>query len=256
MCGRFTNRYTWKQLHKLLQLTTPPLVFEERYNIAPTQDAPVVRMGEAEGQAAKGRRLDTLRWGLIPSWAKDESFGSKAINARAETVATSGAFRDSFKRRRCLVPVSGFYEWKKLDASGKRKQPYYITSSDGEPLMLAGLWSSWKGADAKALETFTIITTTPNELMATLHDRMPVILGERDWGAWLDSDSGDGAASAAGAAEPAGGVESLLRPYPAELMMAYPVSTKVNSPRNDGPELIQTVSPQELPPIDEPGLFS
>lgn len=248
MCGRYTHKYTWKQLHKLLQLTTPPIEFAERYNVSPTQDAPVVRRGGAEGRSEKGRRLDMLRWGLIPSWAKDETFGNKAINARAETVATSGAFRDSWRRRRCLVPVSGFYEWKKLDAGGKRKQPHYITSSDGEPFMLAGLWTSWKGADARAIETFSIITTTPNALMAKVHDRMPVILGPADWDAWLDSDSGDGGVG--------GEVESLLRPYPAELMVAFPVSSKVNSPRNDGPELIQPVKSQELPPIDEPGLFS
>lgn len=252
MCGRFTNRYTWKQLHKLLQLTTPPIELKERYNIAPTQFTPIVRMGRVEGGAGNGRRLDMLRWGLIPPWARDESFGNKAINARAETVATSGAFRDSFRRRRCLVPASGFYEWKKVDSGGNRKQPYYITSSDGEPMMLAGLWSCWKNSPDKTLETFTIVTTSPNELMATLHNRMPVIVREQDWGLWLDSDAGDGDPNVDVASRDAA---SLLRPYPAELMMAYPVATKVNSPKNDGPELIQPMQPQELPPIDEPGLF-
>lgn len=248
MCGRYSHRYTWKQLQRLLNLMFEEFEIPVRHNVAPSQTAPIVRdVGKG------GRRLDLMRWGLIPSWAKDESFRSKAINARAETVATAAAFRDSFKCRRCLVPVSGFYEWKKLDESGKRKQPYYITSSDGEPMMLAGLWSSWKRPDAKALETFTIITTTPNELMAKLHDRMPVILGESDWDAWLDPHLGEGTADPGGAM---GAVESLLRPYAPELMMAWPVSMKVNSPKNDGQELIQEAYGQEFPSKEEPGLFS
>ncbi len=253
MCGRLTNQYTWKQLHELLQLASPPIALKERYNVAPTQIAPIVRMGRGEGVAGQGRRLEMLRWGLIPPWARDESFGHKAVNARAETVATSGAFRESFLRRRCLVPVSGFYEWKKLDAGRNRKQPYYITTSDGVPMMLAGLWSYWKSGPDTTLETFTIITTSPNELMATLHDRMPVILAEQDWDLWLlsDADDGDGNADLG-----SGDLRSLLRPYPAELMMAYPVATIVNSPNNDGPELIRPVQPQEHPPPDEPGLFS
>lgn len=248
MCGRFTNRYTWKQLHRLLQLTTPPLEFVERYNIAPTQDAPVVREVAGAGVDGRGagrsRRVDMLRWGLIPSWAKDESFGSKAINARAETVATSGAFRDSFRRRRCVVPASGFYEWKQLDAADKRKQPYYITPTDEDPFLLAGLWSSWTSSSGP-LETFTILTTTPNEMMATLHDRMPVILHVEECGTWLDPTLENGDA-----------VSALLRPYPSELMLAHPVSTLVNSPKNTGKELVQAVPAQGLPPKEEPGLFS
>lgn len=244
MCGRFTHKYTWKQLHRLLNLVSPPFEFMQRFNVAPTQRAPVVREDVSEDRDTKpGRRVDLLRWGLIPSWAKDESFGAKTINARAETVATSQVFRDSFKRRRCLVPVSGFYEWRKIPG-GTRKQPYYLTSSDGEPLMLAGLWSPWKSPDG-SMETFTIITTTPNEMMAKLHDRMPVILGTDDWAAWLDPVN-------AREVELSG----LLKPYPAELMLAHPVSTRVNSPKNDDQACIQVVDEQQLPTNQEPELFS
>lgn len=244
MCGRFTHKYTWEQLHRLLNLVSPPFEFIHRFNVAPTQSAPVVRedVSSDRGTTA-GRRVDLLRWGLIPTWAKDESFGAKTINARAETVATSQVFRDSFKRRRCLVPVSGFYEWRKLPGS-TRKQPYYFTSSDAEPLMLAGLWSPWKSPDGP-METFTIITTTPNEMMAKFHDRMPVILGAEDWAAWLNP---------AKASEDE--LSGLLRPYPAELMLAHPVSTRVNSPKNDDAACIHVVEEQPFPENDEPGLFS
>lgn len=223
MCGRYTHLYTWKQLHRLMELTTPLVDLPMRYNVAPTQRAPVVRQSRANA-----RTLDMLRWGLVPSWAKDLAVGSSMINARGETIASKPAFRAAFKRRRCIVPISGFYEWQKL--GGTRKQPHYITASDDQPLALAGLWESWLSPEQESIETYTIVTTTPNEMMAEIHDRMPVILHAEDLDAWLDPGD-EGSARVAG----------LIRPYPAELMLARPVSTHVNSPRHDDPSCIQTL---------------
>lgn len=229
MCGRFTHLLKWAQLQRLLRLTCDPIELPLRYNIAPTQQAPVVRT-TPEG----GRAVHLLRWGLVPSWAKDLSIGNTMINARGETLATKPAFRTAFKRRRCIVPASGFYEWKKSEGT-KTKQPFYITASDESPLMFGGLWESWtlvkdegegvSEGKPEIVRTFTIITTSPNEMMATLHDRMPLILDASDIDRWLDPKVED--------------ASELVRPYPSELMLARPVSTLVNSPRNDVPECIQ-----------------
>ena len=229
MCGRFTYLFTWKQLHKLLSLdSTSGEELPRRYNVAPTQLAPVVRSGGGWARAGA-----MLRWGLIPPWADDPKIGNMLINARSETVATKPAFRKAFAERRCIIPVSGFYEWRKTPGS-KTKQPYYIRASGEEPLLLAGLWEKWQPpGDAPAVESFTIITTTTNELMAELHDRMPAILDPIGAKAWLDP----GAAPEMLAA--------LLKPYPSELMMRVPVSSKVNSPKNEGPELLQEVQEEE-----------
>lgn len=226
MCGRYTNLFTWKQLHRLMGLTTPPLEkdFVPRYNIAPTQLAPVVRADDRGGV----RALAMLRWGLVPSWAKEIKIGASMINARAEAIETKPAFRTALKRRRCIVPVSGFYEWKKL-ADGKSKQPYYIhSSSEDEPLAFAGLWERWQPPDAEAVETFTIITTSPNQMMKSLHDRMPVILAPEDVDRWLDPANHDAAV-----------LLPLLKPAPDDSLVYYPVSTLVNSPRNDEQACIQ-----------------
>lgn len=224
MCGRYTHLLTWAQLHRLLRLTSDPIDLPRRYNIAPTQLAPVARQDKHGG-----RSLDMLRWGLVPSWASDLKIGNTMINARGETLATKPAFRTAFKHRRCLVPASGFYEWKKPD-QGKSKQPLYITASDGGPLMLAGLWESWTSPEGPMVQTYTIITTTPNEMMAEIHDRMPVIVDAADFGRWLDPNLED--------------ASDLIRPYPAELMLARPVSTLVNSPRIDDPMCIQAIDSQ------------
>ncbi len=232
MCGRFTNRFTWKQLHRLMGLTTPPPEqdFASRYNIAPTQTAPVVRADDRGGGA---RALAMLRWGLVPSWAKEIKIGASMINARAEGIEAKPAFRTALRRRRCIVPVSGFYEWKRL-ADGKSKQPYYIrSSSDDEPLAFAGLWERWQPPDADAVETFTIITTAPNQMMSGLHDRMPVILAPEDFDRWLDPTNQDAA-----------GLLPLLKPAPDDAMVYYPVSTLVNSPKNDDPGCIQPLNQQ------------
>jgi putative SOS response-associated peptidase YedK len=220
MCGRYTHKFKWKEIHRLATLTTPPLEFPESFNVAPTQLAPVVR--EIDGQ----RRLDLLRWGLVPFWAKDLSIGNSLINARADTAATKPAFRAAFKSRRCLVPASGFYEWQKVKGS-KAKQPHYVQLASEEPMFFAGFWEKWdKEGEPPGgpIETYTILTTEPNTLMASIHNRMPVILEPEDFSAWLSRKT------------PAERLTAMLRPLPAEQMMARPVSTLVNKPRNNLPE--------------------
>jgi len=222
MCGRYTHLFKWAQLHGLMTLVSPPWEFPRRYNVAPTQIAPVVRAIEEPGASA-GRRVDPMRWGLIPSWAPDISIGSRLINARADTIAEKPSFRAAFKSRRCLIPASGFYEWKALEGE-KRKVPHYIRpSADDELFFFAGLWERWtpKDGSREPIESFTIITTEANELMATLHNRMPVILDAPERDAWLDTET------------PQDALKGLLRPYSSELMMAFPVSQTVNNPRND-----------------------
>lgn len=192
-----------------------------RYNIAPTQQVPVVRVAPDSGE----REMTLLRWGLIPSWAKDASIGNRLINARAETVASKPAFRAAFKRRRCLVPADGYYEWQKV---GSKKQPYLIQRQDGAPFAFAGLWESWHADRPDAVETFTIITTDANEATTAIHDRMPVILDEEDYAMWLDPEF-----------EGREALESLLRPYPGEALQLTPVSTYVNNPRHEDPRCIE-----------------
>lgn len=230
MCGRYTHLFTWEELHRLSTLTSPPLEIPKSWNVAPTQSAPIIRM---VGPTDSGRELAFLKWGLVPFWAADEKIGNSLINARGETVAEKPAFRAAFKARRCIVPVSGFYEWKRLgEKSMGGKQPHYIRAAADEPLLLAGLWERWKPKDqglfdTPPLETFTIITTTPNEMMAELHDRMPVIIAPEHQTPWLTGSIED--------------ARSLIQPYPAELMMHYPVSTRVNSPRNNEAALVDRV---------------
>jgi len=223
MCGRYTNALTWRQIVELYRITQPgPEAapnLAPRYNLAPTQIAPVVRP-LPDG----GRELALLRWGLVPFWAKDAKIASQCINARAETVATKPAFREAFKRRRCLVPADGFYEWK-LAADGK-KQPYRIVMQDGSPMTFAGLWEANVGL---GIESFTIVTTTPNETLAPLHDRMPVILAPEDHDAWLD---------------PSRDEAPLLRPYLGS-MRFYPVSRYVSTARNEGPECVAPLVDEE-----------
>ena len=197
-----------------------------RYNIAPTQEVAAVRQGE------QGRELSMLKWGLVPSWAKDPGIGARMINARAESVADKPSFRSAFKRRRCLILADGFYEWKKTGA--RTKQPYYIFLRDRQPFAFAGLWEHWKGPDGGEMPSCTIITTGANELLSELHDRMPVILGEEEYDRWLDPKFDD-----------AETLKSLLGPYAALDMTCYPVSTIVNNARNETPECVER--------LDEPG---
>src|SRR2546426_3402586 len=215
MCGRYAIRL----LQPVVDLfgVALPADFTPRYNVAPTQDVPVVRA--AGGSDA--RRLDLLRWGLVPSWAPDPSVGNRMINARAETAATRPAFCDAVRRRRCLVPADGFYEWKKLEGA-KHKRPYLFRMKGDKPFAFAGLWDTW-GRGGEKLESFTILTTSPNELVAPVHDRMPVIVAAADFDRWLDPKFN------------ASDVQDVLKPYPAAEMEAVPVSQRVNSAANDDP---------------------
>jgi putative SOS response-associated peptidase YedK len=227
MCGRFALYVTLEELADYFGLPEPPNQLAPRYNIAPTQPVGLVRVN-AQSQE---REWALTLWGLIPSWSKDPSIGARMINARAETVDEKPAFRAAFKRRRCIIPTSGFYEWKKTDGG---KQPYFITSANGEPLGLAGLWESWSGPNGEELESCTILTTDANEAVATLHDRMPVILMPEDYDDWLGAGKDSTPAQLSQ-------LKHLLRPFPSELMTLYPVSTYVNSPRNEGEACIERV---------------
>ena len=194
------------------------------YNVAPQSFQPVVRLNHETGE----REFVLMRWGLVPFWAKDAKIAYSTINAKAETVATSAAFREALKRRRCLVPADGFYEWQKLDA--KTKQPYAISLTDGSPLAFAGLWERWTDkATNELLETYTIITTEPNELTATIHNRMPVILAPKDYERWMAP------------ADPAQLPVDLLRPFDADAMTTWKVSASVGNVRNNVPELLNQV---------------
>ena len=228
MCGRYTLRRI--DLARAAMHATPDPGFGEfterpRYNIAPSQPIPVVRV-DKEG----GRRIGPVRWGLIPHWAKEPP-KVQPINARAETVATSGMFRQAFARRRCIIPADGFYEWKKVDA--KTKQPMFVRFPDDRVFGFAGLWERWRppgDADVEPVDTCTILTTAPNELMAPIHNRMPVILKPEDYAAWLDRDTDPRKAT------------DLMKPYPDGELEAVPVDRIVNSPKNDVPECIQSLA--------------
>lgn len=228
MCGRYSLTTPPEVLAALFRLAQVP-AWAPRYNIAPTQQVPVVRAAGAGADAGSGRRFDVLHWGLIPAWAEEPRVGGQMINARAESAATKPVFREAFRRRRCLVPADGFYEWKKL-ASGK--QPYCIRRRDHEPFAFAGLWERWRGSDAyPPIESFTILTTEPNTLLRQLHDRMPVILVPDDFDLWLDPSVQDPERLGA-----------LLSPSPEERLVAYPVSTRVNRPANDEPSCLEEVA--------------
>ena len=221
MCGRFTLTVDPAELKDTFGDYIFPNKFSPRFNIAPSQ--PVLAIPNDGRNTA-----DFFLWGLIPSWSKDPSIANKLINARGETIAEKPSFRGGFKYKRCLILTDGFYEWKAVQGE-KTKTPYFIHMKDGKPFAFAGLWDEWQSPDGGALRTCTIITTEPNELMSTLHNRMPVILDRADYSQWLDP------------APPAKHPESLLpliRSFPADRMSAYPVSTMVNSPGNDRAECL------------------
>jgi putative SOS response-associated peptidase YedK len=198
----------------------PP--FTARFNIAPTQPVPVIRL--APEQAEPRRELVWLRWGLVPSWAQDVSIGGRLINARAETAASKPAFRAAMRRRRCLVAADGFYEWR---ADGRKKQPYFIHFRDDRAFAFAGLWEAWEGAQQAVVESCTLLTTEANDLVRPIHDRMPVILPPESYGAWLDP-----------AVEDPQALMRLLVPHPSDPLEAYAVSGFVNSPAYDSPQCI------------------
>ena len=223
MCGRFTQTASPEVLAQQFNITDPPL-FTPRYNIAPSQPIAAIRIDPD----TTTRRLVMLRWGLIPSWAKDPKIGNQCINAKAETVAEKPSFRSAFKKRRCLVVATGFYEWQ---MHGRTKQPMWIGLRSKQPFAFAGLWEHWKPAEGEPLGTCTIITTEPNDLMAPIHNRMPVILAPSSYDQWLDP-----------AFQNIETLTGLLRPYSSEELTAYPVSTLVNNPRHDDPQCLESVS--------------
>lgn len=221
MCGRYSLTSPEEALRRLFGYEGPALNIPPRYNVAPSQEMPVVKHN-----AEKGRGLVTMRWGLIPSWADDEKISYKMINARGETVAEKPSFRAAFKARRCLVPADGFYEW---HAEGGVKQPYRIAYEDNRPFAFAGLWEVWEGADGP-VRSYTIVTTDANDALKDIHHRMPVVIEPESFGAWLDAE--------ATAKEDA---LALLetRDYPG--LRPYKVSTEVNNVKNDTAALLEPV---------------
>lgn len=227
MCGRYTQQMSWRELVELYRLTdnVPALNVPARYNVAPTQSVPILRLEDGH------RRLAMVRWGLVPFWAKDIKIGYKMINARAETVHEKPAFRTAFKKRRCLIPADGFYEWQ-MQPDGS-KQPYRITMADGKPFSFAGLWETWKDkASGEMVESCTIIVTRANELVGKIHDRMPVILAPINHDPWLYAE------------ENLEQLRVLFDPFPASAMTAYPVSKAVGNVKTDEAKLIELTGPE------------
>jgi putative SOS response-associated peptidase YedK len=219
MCGRYTATASPEELQEAFSITRIVPQLTPRWNLAPTQNAPVVFWDQ-------GRHLDLFRWGLIPHWAKEPRIGAKTINARAETLEDLNTFRDSFRRRRCLVPATGFYEWKR---NGSAKTPIHIHKLGGGVFAFAGLWDHWQSPEGVLLRTFTIITTAPNALLEPIHDRMPAILAADEYEAWLrpDTDLVE--------------VHRLLKPYPGHDFETVPVSSRVNSVAVDSADLVAPV---------------
>ena len=232
MCGRFARRSTQQVLADWfgVELEDMPW-FAPTYNAAPQSVQPVVRLNRDSGK----REFALLRWGLVPFWAKDAKPAYTTINARAEEAAQRPAFREALKQRRCLVPADAFYEWQRPDPTldAKTKHPFAIAMQSGEPYALAGLWERWRPKEGEPLETFTILTTDPNELMEPIHNRMPVILEPRDYDRWLDPG------------DPSHPPVDLLRPFPAEKMLSWPVSARVGNVRNDDAQLLANAQSQD-----------
>ncbi|MGB0767129.1 MAG: SOS response-associated peptidase [Phycisphaeraceae bacterium] len=229
MCGRYqlkTEAGRLAELFAALHVEGGELL-APRYNIAPGSPVLIVR------DTPTGRAIEHVRWGLVPGWAEDPKIGYKMINARSESAATKPGFRGAMKYRRCIVPVSGFYEWKKIGA--KAKQPHHVAVRGVEVFALAGLWERWQDPAGNELETMAILTCAPNEMMADLHDRMPCILDPNRYDAWLDLDQQDAAVAS-----------RVLKPYPADRMAAWPVSTYVNKAGNEGERCAQPVGQQGL----------
>jgi putative SOS response-associated peptidase YedK len=230
MCGRYELHTHPAALALAFGLPFPPEI-HPRYNIAPSQNVPVLR-NNAEGQ----RELAQMRWGLVPRWAKDPSIGARMINARGETVASKSAFKTPFERHRCLLPADGFYEWKVLP--GGRKQPMRVAMKSGMPFALAGLSERWLSSAGEVVDSCTIVTTEANSLLRPVHERMPVIVPASDYDRWLANNG-----------EPP---HDLIAAYPADLMLVHPVSTRVNAVRNDDARLIEPVAESAAePPSDD-----
>lgn len=219
MCGRFSFSPLAKIIEDRFDVKVDKTRYKPRYNSAPSQDLAVI-------SNSNPGELSFFRWGLIPFWAKDKSIGNKMINAKAETIAEKPSFKNSLKRKRCLVLSDGFYEWKTI--SKKEKIPYRITMDDNSLFAMAGIWDSWKDETGLMINSFAIITTSPNKLMENIHTRMPVILSPNDEKRWLSSDDTTF-------------LQSLLQPFPEKEMTAFTVSNLVNSPANDSPEVMNPV---------------
>jgi putative SOS response-associated peptidase YedK len=217
MCGRYAVFLPPEAIVALFRVTGPTPNSAPTWNMAPTRDAPVMRVHPE----SRERRLDLLRWGLVPHWAKDPKTIRMTINARGETIATTPMFRDAFARRRCLVPADAFYEWRQTD-----KQPIAIAREDGQPLVFAGVWEGWRGPDGAIIRSFAIVTTTANDTLRPIHERMPVVLEPPDWPLWLGETPGSAAA--------------LIRPS-AAAFKTWAVSARVNAVRNDDAQLLEPV---------------
>lgn len=224
MCGRFTSFLSPEILENTFGVQAPPDI-SPRYNVAPTQQVWIIR--EA---ATGGRHLSSVRWGLVPHWAKDLSIGSRMINARCETVHEKPAFRQAIRSRRCIVPASGFFDWATTPTG---KIPHYVTMRDGSPLAFAGIWESWKTPEGEPLETCAILTTAANNLIAPIHDRIPVILHPTEFDHWLDRSLNNPEK-----------LQRFYQPYPAELLQEWEVSTIVNNASHETPETIAPVKAQ------------
>ena len=223
MCGRYRLSRRKQIIEEHFESPSWGEDWAPRYNIAPTQALPVIRQHPKEPV----RQISTMRWGLVPHWAKDAFRAASTINARSETAATKPAFRDPLKFRRCLIPADGFYEWKR---TGTAKQPYCFEVNEGELFGFAGLWDGWKNAEGQWIKTCSILTTVPNAVTSTVHDRMPVILDRESYDLWLDPGMQNVAV-----------ISELLKPYDARLMRTYPVSTRVNNVGNDDEECSRPV---------------
>lgn len=234
MCGRFTRIVPLVSIMTRFAISNQvnEKEYKSSYNVAPGQNINAII------NDGRHNRFGQLRWGLIPSWVKDPKIGNKLINARAETIAVKASFREAFLKRRCLLPADGFYEWKHDNENKKMKTPMRFQLKSGELFALAGIWESWTAPDGHKIFTCAIITTEANELMAPIHNRMPVILRKEDEKFWLDPSNHDREA-----------LSKLLIPYPSEEMAAYQVSEDVNSVKNDGPHLIEEVRRDNVDPI-------
>ena len=229
MCGRYTIIASPEALRALFRYEEQPN-FPPRYNVAPTQPIAIVRLVDGK------RHFALVRWGLLPSWVKDPKTFTLLINARGESAAEKPAFRAAMKRRRCLIPADGFYEWQ---AAGDRKRPFYVHAKSGAPLAFAGLWETWTGPNGEELETAAIVTTTANRTLKPIHERMPVIVPPEGFDLWLDAANVDATTAAA-----------LIAPAPDNLLEAYEISTAVNRTANDNPKLLEPVGPNQ--PAPEP----
>jgi len=237
MCGRFVSATPASVIAAYFDAQPPDDELSPNYNVAPTTEVYVV------GEGSAGRRLRVMHWGLVPPWAKDQSGASRLINARSETVAEKPSFRSAFRRRRCIMPVDGFYEWTTLGPL--RKQPVFIHSASGSPLALAALWEFWRPPDADpdgpGLFSCCILTCPANRAIAEVHDRMPVLLDRNAWSVWMSSETDDQS------------LHDLMVPAAEDVLVRHPVSTAVNSTRNNGPDLMQEVVPEPIGEIPGQG---